>query len=152
MSKESFDYTEHYKKFYEAWEKTMSEAMDMWRKNPLVKNEGKAETEDYDPVAQYKKFYDTWEKSSSEVLEKWVNSPLFAANIGKAVEKSSEFKKYFDEAVEKTLKNMRFPTKSDTDRLLSSINNLEAKINDLVDKVDDISKPRSSSRSRSSKK
>jgi hypothetical protein len=36
---------------------------------------------------------------------------------------------------------MRFPTKSDIDRVLSSINNLEAKVNDLLDKVDDIGKP-----------
>jgi len=141
MSKEAFDYTEQYKKFYEAWEKTMSEAMDMWKKNPLTKNEAVEKGQDYDPIAQYKKFYETWEKSSSEVLEKWVNSPLFAANIGKAVEKSSEFKKYFDEAVEKTLKNMRFPTKSDIDRVLASLNNLEEKVNDIVDKVDDLSKP-----------
>lgn len=145
MSNDAFDYTEHYKKFYEAWEKTMSEAMDIWKKNPL-KSETAERSEDYDPIAQYKKFYETWEKSSSEVLEKWVNSPLFAANIGKAVEKSSEFKKYFDQAVEKTLKNMRFPTKSDIDRVLESVNNLEEKINDLVDKVDDISKPVRSSK------
>jgi Poly(R)-hydroxyalkanoic acid synthase subunit (PHA_synth_III_E) len=141
MSKEMFDYTDHYKKFYEAWQKTMSEAMDMWRQNPPIENETSEKSGDYDPIAQYKKFYETWEKSSSEVLEKWVNSPLFAANIGKAVEKSSEFKKYFDQAVEKTLKNMRFPTKSDIDRMLESINNLEEKINDLVDKVDEIGKP-----------
>jgi hypothetical protein len=147
MSKEAFDYTEHYKKFYEAWEKTMSEAMNIWKKNPL-KTQSVETREDYDPIAQYKKFYETWEKSSSEVLEKWVNSPLFASNIGKAVERSSELKKYFDQAVEKTLKNMRFPTKSDIDRVLESINNLEEKINDLVDKVDDISKPAA----RSSKK
>ncbi|MCI0482056.1 MAG: hypothetical protein L0213_10775 [Candidatus Dadabacteria bacterium] len=146
MSKEAFDYTEQYKKFYEAWEKTMSEAMDMWKKNPIAKNEANEGKEDYDPIAQYKKFYETWEKSSSEVLEKWVNSPLFAANIGKAVEKSSEFKKYFDEAVEKTLKNMRFPTKGDIDRVLASINNLEAKVNDLLDKVDDYNKPTRSSK------
>jgi hypothetical protein len=146
MSKEAFDYTEHYKKFYEAWEKTMSEAMDMWKKNPIAKSEANEGKEDYDPIAQYKKFYETWEKSSSEVLEKWVNSPLFAANIGKAVEKSSEFKKYFDEAVEKTLKNMRFPTKGDIDRVLASINNLEAKVNDLLDKVDDYNKPTRSSK------
>ncbi len=146
MSKEAFDYTEHYKKFYEAWEKTMAEAMDMWKKNPVAKSESNEGNDDYDPIAQYKKFYDTWEKSSSEVLEKWVNSPLFAANIGKAVEKSSEFKKYFDEAVEKTLKNMRFPTKGDIDRVLASINNLEAKVNDLLDKVDDYNKPARSSK------
>lgn len=146
MSKDTFDYTEHYKKFYEAWEQTMSEAMDLWKRNPLLKNEGNEQSGDYDPMAQYKKLYETWEKSSSEVLEKWVNSPLFAANVGKTVEKSSEFKKYFDEAVEKTLKNMRFPTKSDIDRVLASLNNLEAKINDLVDKVDEIKKPTHSSK------
>lgn len=146
MSKETFDYTEHYKKFYEAWEKTMSEAIDMWKNNPLIPKEKNEQSDDYDPVAQYKKLYETWEKSSSEVLENWVNSPLFASNVGKAIEKSSEFKKYFDEAVEKTLRNMRFPTKSDIDRVLASINNLEAKINDLVDKVDEIKKPARPSR------
>jgi len=144
MNKETFDYTEHYKKFYEAWEKTMSEAMDMWKKNPIAENKENVKGGDYDPIAQYKKFYETWEKSSSDVLEKWVNSPLFASNIGKAVEKSSEFKKFFDEAVEKTLKNMRFPSKGDIDRVLAAINNLEEKVNDLVDKVDDYTKPASS--------
>lgn len=140
MSSESFDYSEQYKKLYEAWEKTMSEAMDVWKKNPIVKT-GVEEAEEYDPVEQYKKFYEAWEKSSSEILEKWVNSPLFAANIGKAVEKSSDLKKHFDEAVEKVLKNMRFPTKTDIDRVLSSINNLEAKINDLADKIEEANTP-----------
>lgn len=140
MSRESFDYTEQYKKLYEAWEKTMSEAMDVWKKNPLVKT-GVEEAEEYDPVEQYKKFYEAWEKSSSEILEKWVNSPLFAANIGKAVEKSSDLKKHFDEAVEKVLKNMRFPTKTDIDRVLASINNLEEKINDLADKIEETNTP-----------
>jgi len=140
MSSESFDYSEQYKKLYEAWEKTMTEAMDVWKKNPLVKT-GVEEAEEYDPMDQYKKFYDAWEKSSSEILEKWVNSPLFAANIGKAVEGSSDLKKHFDESIEKVLKNMRFPTKTDIDRVLSSINNLEEKINDLTDKLDEVSTP-----------
>lgn len=140
MSSESFDYTEQYKKLYEAWEKTMSEAMDVWKRNPLVKS-GVEEAEEYDPVEQYKKFYEAWEKSSSEILEKWVNSPLFAANIGKAVEKSSDLKKHFDEGVEKVLKNMRFPTKTDIDRVLASINNLEEKINDLADKIEEANTP-----------
>ncbi len=55
MSSESFDYSEQYKKLYEAWEKTMSEAIDVWKKNPLVKT-GVEETEDYDPMEQYKSF------------------------------------------------------------------------------------------------
>ena len=117
----------------------MTEAMDVWKSNPLFKGDAGEGT---DTAAHYKKFYETWEKSSSEIMEKWVNSPLFAANIGKAVERSSELKKYFDEAVEKTLKNMRFPTKNDVDRLHASINNLEEKINDLTDKIDDLSGPK----------
>jgi hypothetical protein len=54
------------------------------------------------------------------------------------VEKSSELKKYMDEVIERSLRNMHFPTKSDIDRILTSLNNLEAKINDLWDKVDEI--------------
>ena len=143
MSKESADHTEQYKKFYEAWEKTMTDAMDIWKSNPLFKGEAPGGA---DNAAHYKKFYETWEKSSSEIMEKWVNSPLFAANVGKAVEKSSELKKYFDEAVEKTLKNMQFLTKNDVDRLHASINKLEEKINDLTDMIEDLKQPKKTTR------
>jgi hypothetical protein len=136
MSKENFDYAEFYKKFYEGWEKTMSEAIEMWTKSPLL-NKHEA-NEKADPMSHYKRFYETWEKTTSEALEMWLKSPLFAANMGKAIEKSSEFKKYLDEIIEKSLKNMRMPTKSDIDRVLLSINNIEAKINDLTDKVDEL--------------
>ena len=145
MSKESTDTSEQYKKFYETWEKSMTEAMDLWRSNPLFKGEA---GDGGDNAAHYKKFYETWEKSSSEIMETWVNSPLFAANIGKSVERSSELKKYFDEAVEKTLKNMRFPTKGDVDRLHASINKLEEKINDLTDSIEELNQPKSRRRSK----
>ncbi len=138
MSK-NFDYSEFYKKFYEGWEKTMSEAIDIWTKSPFLnKAESDQKNAEFDPVVNYKKFYETWERTTSEALEMWLNSPLFAANMGKAIERSSEFKKYLDEVIEKNLKNMRIPTKTDVDRILSTINNIEAKINDLMDKVDEI--------------
>ncbi len=147
MSKEKFDYTEFYKKFYEGWEKTMSEAVEMWTKSPLLnKGESGGTTPDYDPVTNYKKFYEIWEKTTSDALEMWLNSPLFTANMGKAVEKSSEFKRYLDEVIEKSLKNVRIPTKTDIDRVLSSINNIEAKINDLTDKVDELKTSKQSSK------
>jgi len=135
----NFDYGEFYKKFYEGWEKTMSEAIDIWMKSPIIsKGESVDNASEFDPIAYYKKFYETWEKTMSEALEMWLNSPLFAASMGKAVEKSAEFKKHLDEVIEKSLRNMRIPTKTDIDRVLSSINNIEAKINDLTDKVDEI--------------
>lgn len=138
MSEQKFDYTEQYKKFYETWQKTMSEVVEAWMKSPFLKNEGAPQNAD--PVGQYKKFYETWEKTTSEAMETWLKSPVFAANMGKAIERSSELKKYLDELMEKSLKNMHLPTKNDIDRVLASINNIEAKINDLWDKVDDLKK------------
>ena len=136
MAKESNDYTEQYKKFYEAWGKTMTEVVDFWKQNPLA---GKTQSgESVDLKKFYKDFYDRWENSASDTLENWVNSPLFANNIGKLIEKSSEFKKHFDDIVEKTLKSMRFPSKSDVDNILAAINNLEAKVNDLDDKIESL--------------
>jgi hypothetical protein len=143
MSEEKFDYVGFYKKFYEAWEKTMSEGIDMWAKSPFfnasaTETASGNKTTDFDPVDYYKKFYDVWEKTMSEGLEVWLKSPFFAATMGKTIEKSSEFKKYIDEIMDRSLKNMHFPTKGDIDRVLTSINNIEAKINDLGDKVDEL--------------
>ncbi len=141
MSEEKFDYMDYYKKFYEVWEKTMSEALEMWSKSPFLNKDvaaGNDKTMDFDPALYYKKFYETWEKSMSEALEMWLKSPLFAASAGKLIEKSSGFKKYLDEVMERSLNNMRLPTKNDIDRVLASLNNLEAKINDLWDKIDEL--------------
>lgn len=139
MTDENMEYGEYYKRFYEIWEKSMSEALDIWRKNldKSLKNEGDKPI-DFANVELYKKFYETWEKSTSEALEKYINSPLFALNIGKAVERSSELKKYFDQVVEKSLKNVRLPSKNDIDRIHNAINVIEAKINDLSDMVEEL--------------
>ena len=139
MTDENIEYGEYYKRFYEIWEKSMSEALDLWRKNldKNFKNEGDKPI-DFSNVEFYKKFYETWEKSTSEALEKYINSPLFALNIGKAVEKSSELKKYFDEVVEKSLRSVRLPSKNDIERIHNAINVIEAKINDLSDMVEEL--------------
>ena len=141
MGKQSTDYSEHYRKFYDAWQNSMTEAFELWTKNPIfTSKDSENDPTDFDPSSYYKKFYETWEKTTSEILEQWVNSPIFASNIGKTVEKSSEFKKFFDEIIERSLKNMHFPTKTDINNVLNSINNIEAKINDLTDMVDELRK------------
>lgn len=139
MTNENTEYGEYYKRFYDIWEKSMLEALEIWKKNldKTIKNEGDKSI-DFSNVEYYKKFYETWEKSTSEALEKYINSPLFALNIGKAVEKSSELKKYFDEIVEKSLRNFRLPSKNDIDRIHNAINSIEAKINDLSEMVEEL--------------
>jgi hypothetical protein len=147
MGEEKFNYAEYYKKFYEAWEKTMSEAIEMWTKSPFLSTrEGGEKESEFDPVAYYKKFYSIWENSMSEVLDMWLKSPFFGASLGKAVEKSSEFKKYLDEVMERSLKNLHLPTKSDIDRILASVNKIEAKINDLWDKLEELKAEKESTR------
>ncbi len=141
MSANKSDHADPYKNFYDIWQKTMSEAIEMLSKNPMLDKDKAPSAANIDPQEYYKKFYETWEKSSSEMLESWVNSPLFASSMGKALEQSSDFKKYFDEMIDKTLSNLRMPSKNDIDNVLRSIHTLEAKINDLSDKVDDLSKP-----------
>ncbi len=139
MTNENMEYGEYYKKFYDIWEKSMLEALDIWKKNldKTIMNEGDKPI-DFSNVEYYKKFYETWEKSTSEALEKYINNPLFALNIGKTIEKSSELKKYFDEVIEKSLKNVRLPSKNDIDRIHNAINSIEAKINDLSEMVEEL--------------
>ena len=139
MTDENMEYGEYYKKFYDIWEKSMLEALDIWKKNldKTIINEGDKPI-DFSNVEYYKKFYETWEKSTSEALEKYITSPLFALNIGKTIEKSSELKKYFDEVIEKSLKNVRLPSKNDIDRIHNAINSIEAKINDLSEMVEEL--------------
>ena len=147
MTNENTEYGEYYKRFYDIWEKSMVEALDIWKKNldKNIKTEGDKSIE-FNNVEYYKKLYETWEKSTSEALEKYINSPLFAMNIGKAVERSSELKKYFDEVVEKGLKNVRLPSKNDIDRIHNAINTIEAKINDLSEMVEELKGPKTPSR------
>jgi hypothetical protein len=149
VSNEDIEHGEYYKRFYDIWEKSMLEALNIWKKNSdmNIKNEGDKSTE-FDIVEYYKKFYETWEKTTSEALEKYINSPLFALNMGKLVEKSSELKKYFDEIVEKSLKNLRLPSKNDIDRIHSSINTIEAKINDLSEMVEELKSSKKPSKKR----
>lgn len=149
MSNEDIEYGEYYKRFYDMWEKSMLEALNIWKKNSdkNIKTEV-AEPKEFDVVEYYKKFYETWERTTSEALEKYINSPLFALNMGKAVEKSSELKKYFDEVVEKSLKNLRLPSKNDIDRIHSSINTIEAKINDLSEMVGELKSSKKPSKKR----
>ena len=123
----------------------MSEAMEMWLKSPMLVGEEKGLD-----VDTFKRFYEVWEKATSEAMEMWLKSPLFAASAGKAVEKSAEFKKYIDDIIERTLKNMHLSTKGDVGRVLASLNNLESRVNDLAEKIDELQPKESRKRSKKS--
>jgi hypothetical protein len=140
MSEQNFSHAEFYKRFYDIWEKTLGEAFDIWAKSPFLKNAPSVEGDpNFNPNVYYKKFYDIWEKTTSEAVEMWLKTPLFASTVGKAVEQSSEFKRYVDQVMERSLKSLQLPTKGDIDKTLAAINKIEEKINDLIEKVEELS-------------
>ena len=72
----------------------------------------------------FKKLYESWEESTNKMMDVWMNSPL----MDRAVEKSSEFKDYIHGFIEQTLETRCSPQKREMDRLVDTIDSLEAKI------------------------
>jgi len=137
---------DYYKKFYEAWKNTVVESSDIWNSRLSNAEDSSPENKEDNHIDTYKKFYEVWEKSASDALETWVNSPIFASNIGKTINSTSDVKIQLNKIVEGYLKSMRLPTKGDVDKALASIVLIEEKLNDLLDKVDDLSKKKARSR------
>ena len=65
------------------------------------------------------------------MMDVWMNSPL----MDRAVEKSSEFKDYIHGFIEQTLETRCSPQKREMDRLVDTIDSLEAKIAELEQKI-----------------
>lgn len=79
----------------------------------------------------FKKLYESWEESTNKMMDVWMNSPL----MDRAVEKSSEFKDYIHGFIEQTLETRCSPQKREMDRLVDTIDSLEAKIAELEHKI-----------------
>ncbi|MCH8028598.1 MAG: hypothetical protein IH874_01530 [Candidatus Dadabacteria bacterium] len=139
MSTENFDQKQFYKNLFGIWEKTIDETFKLWSKSPFTESpSNKDGNSEVDPKSYYKKFYSVWEQNLSEALESWLKTPYFSATVGKGIERSSELKKYFDQVIERSLKTMHMPTKGDVNKALAAINKIEEKVNDLIDKVDEL--------------
>jgi len=137
---------DYYKKFYEAWKNTVIESSDISVSNFSNSKNSTSQNSEDNHIDTYKKFYEVWEKSASEALETWVNSPIFASNMGKTINSTSDVKIQLNKIVEGYLKSMRLPTKGDVNKALASIVLIEEKLNDLLNKVDRLSKKKAKSR------
>lgn len=68
------------------------------------------------------------------MMDVWMNSPF----MDRAVEKSTEFKDYIHNFIEKSLENRYLPERSEVSQLIDTINSLEAKVAELEKKIDDL--------------
>jgi hypothetical protein len=99
--------------------------------------EKKRESE-LDYFSYFKKLYESWEKSMSQALEVWLKTPLLINTSEKAVEKSAEFNNYIHDIMERTLKQRYFPMKDDMDKVITSLDKLEIKVNELSERIKEL--------------
>jgi len=88
----------------------------------------------------FEQLYESWEKSASKAIKLWFNNPLFNNCMERAFEKSTEFKNYTREIIEKSLNYRYLPMKNDFLKLTNSLENVEIKLLALEDKVKDVKK------------
>jgi hypothetical protein len=103
-------------------------------------SEKKREAE-LDYFSYFKKLYESWEKSMYQALEIWLKNPLLINTAEKAIEKSAEFKNYMSDVMERTLKLRYFPMKDDMDKVITSLDKLEIKVNELSERIDELHVP-----------
>ncbi len=99
---------------------------------------GDKKREEPDYFNYFKRVYELWEKSASQALELWIKSPLFKNTMEKALEKSTEFRNYIQEVMDRTLQYRYFPMKNDIDKLAEYLSSLEEKLNKLESKINEL--------------
>ncbi len=86
----------------------------------------------------FKKLYESWEKSMTQALELWYKNPLVTNSSERALEKSEELKNYVYDIMERALKTRYHPIKGDVDKIISALDNIEQKLQDLSLKIDSL--------------
>jgi hypothetical protein len=85
----------------------------------------------------YKKAFFAWENATAKVLEAWLRSPLVLGPSGAMLTATMRAKAQGDKAVALFWGSMGLPTKRDQERILHALNQLESRLIDLDEKLDD---------------
>ncbi len=89
---------------------------------------------------QWKKSFDTWENKTAKHLEKWLESPLVLAPSGALLSAVMKMKAKSDRAKAKWWGELGLPTKRDQERTLHMLNQLESRLMDLEERLEDMKK------------
>ncbi len=85
----------------------------------------------------FKIFYRAWEEVASQAFGAWLGSPIFAGTVTEIVNKSSEYRKYLNDLVDRVLEDRGLPTKREIIKMAERICNIEIKVNDIEDKLNE---------------
>ena len=86
--------------------------------------------------AVLKQNFQLWDLLMRQYAEGLLRNQQFLDATGRAVESTFQLRQQIDQLVEATLEQLQLPTRSDMDRALHKLNELEGQLRDLHEKVD----------------
>ncbi len=85
----------------------------------------------------WKKAFNAWEKHTANYIEEVIKSPLLLKPSGKMLSLASKAKAKGDEAAAKWWGTVGLPTKSDQERTLHALNQLQSRVMDLEEQLEE---------------
>jgi hypothetical protein len=85
----------------------------------------------------WKKSFDTWENATAKLWEQWIKSPLVLGPSGHLLSAAARAKAASDKAAAAFWGAIGLPTKRDQERALHKLNQLESKLLDLEERLED---------------
>ena len=85
----------------------------------------------------WKKGFNTWENATADYLEEVLKSPMVLQPSGKMLSLAMKAKAKQEEAAAKWWGAMGLPTKTDQERTLHALNQLQSRVMDLEEKLEE---------------
>lgn len=86
---------------------------------------------------QWKQAFDQWEGATAKALEQWMKSPLVLEPAGSWLSAGMRFKAMADRSAALWWGSLGLPTKRDQERALHALNQLESRLLDLEEQLED---------------
>jgi hypothetical protein len=87
---------------------------------------------------EWKKGFDAWESATAKYLETWMRSPLVLGPAGVWLTAMMKAKTASDKAMATGWGALGLPTKRDQERILHSLNQIQSRLIDLEEKLEDM--------------
>jgi hypothetical protein len=88
----------------------------------------------------WKKGFDAWENATAQYVEQWMKSPLLLWPSGMMLGSAMKAKAAYDKATSQVVGNMGLATKRDQERSLHTLHQLESRLMDLEERLDELLK------------
>ncbi len=85
----------------------------------------------------YKKYFFAWEGATAQYLEAWLKSPLVLEPAGAWLSSVMKMKRAGDKAAASLWGAVGLPTKRDQERALHALNQIQSRLNDLEERLED---------------